>query len=46
MDSSSPEWSLMIHNVRLDDAGLYECQVMWSSGSEKVVATENGGRST
>lgn len=25
---NSPDWSLLIKNVKQEDAGLYECQVM------------------
>lgn len=30
--SNSPDWTLLIKNVKHDDAGLYECQVTRKNG--------------
>lgn len=35
--SNSPDWTLLIKNVKRDDAGLYECQVNPRSSSCKFV---------
>lgn len=35
--SNSPDWTLLIKNVKHEDAGLYECQVMRKMRVTKLI---------
>lgn len=47
---NSPDWNLLIKNIKHEDAGLYECQVMLDQTpdaySARLVVTADDGRTS